>query len=90
MPETLYSALTLLLIGMITVFIILFLVVVSGNVLIRLVNKYVPAPIERSKSYLPTNDKGTAIPSSKIAAIVAAVEMVSEGKAQVVKIERKK
>ncbi len=88
MPETLYSALTLLLIGMITVFTILFLVVISGNVLIRLVNKYLPSTTEKYKSFLPTESK-TAIPAKKIAVIVAAIEAVSEGKARIVKIERK-
>ncbi len=88
MPETLYSAFTLLLIGMITVFTILSLVVISGSILIRLVNKYAPAPV-KSPKYQPTSaqDK-SAIPAKKIAAIVAAVEMVTEGKAKIVKIER--
>lgn len=88
MPETLYSAFTLLLIGMITVFTILSLVVISGNILIQLVNKYAPAPTKTPK-YQPTAipDK-SAIPTKKIAAIVAAVEMVTKGKAKIVKIER--
>lgn len=87
MPETLYSAFTLLLIGMITVVLILSLVVVSGNILIRLVNKYLPSTTEKYKFDLPSNK--TAIPAKKIAVIVAAVEAVTEGKARIVKIERK-
>jgi len=89
MPETLYSALTLLLIGMITVFTILSLVVISGNLLIKFVNKYVPKPVEPTRQFSFNEDK-SAIPSKKIAAIVAAIEAVTEGKARIVKIERKK
>ena len=89
MPETLYSAFTLLLIGMITVFTILSLVVISGNLLIRLVNKYAPAPLPKKSSYTFVEDKAAAIPSQKVAVIVAAIEAVTEGKARIVKIERK-
>jgi len=76
MEGDLSTALSLLAIGMITVFIVLFLVVVTGKRLIRLVNK------------LNFSENGDAITPSKIAAITSAVEVYTEGKGKITKIER--
>ena len=67
------TALTLLAIGMITVFVVLLLVVITGNVLIRMVNRL---------------DKSTTIEPAKIAAISAAVEAFTDGKGHITKIEK--
>ncbi len=75
----LYTALTLLLIGMITVFVVLFLVVSVGNLLIYFVNRYLPV------------DQGppdSSIPGKKVAVLTAAVEAVTQGKGVITKIEK--
>jgi len=76
------TALIVLSIGMITVFIVLGLVVLTGQLLIKIVNalqtESPPAPAVPS-----------SIPSTHIAVITAAVAQLSEGKASVVKIEKK-
>ena len=77
MGDNLESALSLLLIGMITVFIVLALVVAIGNLLINIINRYfAEAPSQN------------AINPKKLAAISAAVDIVSEGKAHIQKIEK--
>ncbi len=75
----LYTALTLLLIGMITVFVVLFLVVSVGNLLIYFVNRYLPA------DQGPTD---SSISSKKVAVVTAAVEAVTQGKGVITKIEK--
>ncbi|HKJ43135.1 MAG TPA: OadG family protein [Sunxiuqinia sp.] len=79
-------ALQLMGIGMITVFIILALVVFIGNVIIRFVNKYLPEEVSR-KVQLATAPTGE-INRKKVAAIVSAVKIVTEGKGHVTKIEK--
>ena len=74
-------AITLLFVGMITVFIILFLVVVSGNLLIILVNKYIP---EKPKMAVPKS----ALHGNKLSAVVAAVEIVTKGRGHITKISK--
>ena len=62
---------------MITVFVVLSLVVLTGNLLIRFVNK--------TTTNTPTKD----VPSpSVLAAITGAVEAVTEGKGNIQKIEK--
>lgn len=70
------TALSLMAIGMITVFVVLMLVVITGKVLTRLVNRW---------------DKGTdegAMAPVKVAVISAAVEAFTEGKGHITKIEK--
>lgn len=81
MEAELSTALSLLLTGMITVFVVLLLVVATGKGLIRFVNTFFP---ETSSERIPD-----ALSKSKIAAINAAVELVTEGRGRVTKIERK-
>lgn len=68
------TALSLLAIGMITVFIVLLLVVVTGNILIRVVNRMTSDDIQ--------------IAPSKVAAISAAVEAFTNGKGRITRIEK--
>lgn len=70
------SAFSLLLVGMITVFVVLLLVVVTGNLLIRLVNR------------IGGSDTDGGISPSKVAAIASAVEVVTQGKGRVERIEK--
>ncbi len=67
------TALSLMAIGMITVFVVLLLVVITGNILIRLVNRF---------------EKSETIATSKVAAISAAVETFTGGKGHITKIEK--
>ncbi|MBN2806960.1 MAG: OadG family protein [Prolixibacteraceae bacterium] len=78
-------ALELLGMGMLTVFLILFLVVFIGYALIRIVNRFIPAE-EAVVSFQRTDEQ--QIPAGKMAAIVAAVQNVTLGKGHVVKIEK--
>lgn len=75
----------LLAVGMITVFTILALIVLFGNVLITLVNKYIP---EAKITKAIQTATSAAIDSRKMAAIVAAVDIVTEGKAKVTSITK--
>lgn len=73
----------LLAVGMITIFAILSLVVITGNLLIRIVNKYAePAPTKEGKAH-----PSQSIPSRHLVAIVSAVETLTEGKGIVTHIQ---
>jgi len=85
MSESFSTALSLMVIGMITVFFVLAIVVASGNLMIFLVNKFVPA---EGKSIKKISDQ--PIKSSVLAAISAAVETFTEGKGKIIKIEKSK
>ncbi|MFK7924236.1 MAG: hypothetical protein AB8H47_19925 [Bacteroidia bacterium] len=77
------EALTLLGSGMITIFVILSLVVLMGNALIRLVNRFTTsAVIDKSEI---TNH---SMQSETIAAIVAAVDLTTQGKGRVVSVTK--
>ena len=86
MEEGFGSALELLAVGMITVFAILALIVVLGNLLITLVNKYIPEAIV-AKKVIKTATSHTIDPRA-MAAIVSAVDIVTEGKAKVTSITK--
>ena len=79
-------ALQLMGVGMITVFIILSLVVLIGNLIIRFVNKYLPEEI--GSKIQKAADKAEEFNRKKVAAIVSAVKIVTEGKGRVTKIEK--
>lgn len=78
-------ALELLGLGMLTVFLILFLVVFIGDLIIRFVNRYVSAPEVIAVSKRNNHE---SIPTGNMAAIVAAVKSVTQGKGHVVKVEK--
>ncbi len=83
MSEYIQEAWTLLGVGMLTVFIILLVVVLIGNILIWVVNRYFPES---------ENAKTSAVRSfgnSRLAAIAAAVNIVTQGKGRITKIEKK-
>lgn len=81
MESDISSALTLLGIGMITVFVVLLLVVVTGNVLIMVVNRLAPTPL---------HDQHGKTDGNHIAAITAAVEVFTQGKGNITRIEKEK
>ena len=78
------TALLLMVVGMVTVFIILLIVIGLGKALIAFVNKFVPeeeAPAKKAHGPAP-------IPSNVLAAISAAVSVVTQGKGKVAKVEK--
>jgi len=79
MSENIELALSLMGIGMFTVFAILFMVVAGGNILIKAVNKFVPDPIRQE---VVKSDK------KKLAAIIAAVNVITGGKGRIEKITK--
>ena len=81
MNEEFATALSLLVIGMITVFVVLTLVVVTGNLLIRFVNRFIPLSADTPLQV------GSA---PKVAAITAAIDIITKGKGVITNIEREK
>lgn len=88
MNENFELALQLLGIGMLTVFAILFLIVLLGNVIIRFVNRFIPEAEVAVAT--PVKTASSAIDPKIMAAIVSAVKIVTGGKGSVVKIERER
>lgn len=85
MNEGFSTAFMLLGVGMITVFAILALIVIFGNILISLVNKFIP---ETKVTAVVNRAAYGAINPQKIAAIVSAVDIVTKGKAKVTSITK--
>ena len=82
--ENLEIALMLMVVGMATVFVILLIVIYLGKGLIAVVNKIAPEenPKKKTSMVAPTADAGA------MDAIKAAVDILTAGKGQVVKIEK--
>lgn len=83
--ENFQTGLLLMVVGMVTVFAILLIVIYFGKLLIALVNKYAPeeviVPKQRAASPAP-------IQPNIVAAITAAVNVVTHNKGKIVKIEK--
>lgn len=82
METTVSNAFLLLAIGMITVFAVLSIVVLSGSVLISLVNRYAPDPVKESKLIKPL------ISNKEIAVLTAVVDHVTKGRGKIDSIEK--
>jgi oxaloacetate decarboxylase gamma subunit len=84
------SALTLLFVGMISVFSILLLVVFFGQLLIRTVNHFFPeGPTPAVTKHLPVADVSLLAPDkNRLAAIVAAVDIYTHGKGRITSIKK--
>ena len=82
--ENLEIALMLMVVGMATVFVILLIVIYLGKGLIAIVNRIAPEEASKKKTSIvaPTTDAGA------MDAIKAAVDILTAGKGQVVKIEK--
>ena len=80
--ENLNIALLLMIVGMATVFAILLIVIYLGKGLIALVNKYAPEEV------VPAKQAPAAVPGNIMAAISAAVTVVTQGKGKVAKVEK--
>ena len=83
--ENLNIALLLMIVGMATVFAILLIVIYLGKGLIALVNKYAPEEVVPAKQ---AANPPAAIPGNIMAAISAAVTVVTQGKGKVAKVEK--
>ncbi len=85
--ENLADGISLLIIGMLTVFGVLFLVVTTGGILIRIVNKFYPIN-QPEQTVDETIDPNDIIRSELISAIIATVDRITMGKGKVKKIKR--
>jgi len=86
MEDTMYFGSMLMAVGMSTVFIILALVVLGGKIMIFITNRFAPLPI----SITTQTVQATRASSSKIAAITAVVETITQGKGQITEIRKSK
>ncbi|MCG8696492.1 MAG: OadG family protein [Bacteroidales bacterium] len=84
MEQNIGEALSIMVVGMVTVFIILWLVVIIGNGIVWFTNKFLPEVIVETKKRVEADTDS----NGKIAAIVAAVDIVTNGKGKVTKITR--
>lgn len=69
--------------GLLTVFLVLLVVVGTGNAIIWVVNRHFPSAGED-----PSTMKSTAVKANHLAAITAAVQTVTKRSGKVVKIEK--
>ena len=83
MSEAMSTALMLMGVGMITVFVVLSLVVVVGNGLTVFVNKFIPEQIQ-----IDVKKSRQEIAPKKLAAITAAVEIFTEGKGKITRVDK--
>ena len=83
--ENLNIALLLMIVGMATVFAILLIVIYLGKGLIALVNKYAPEEVVPAKQ---ATNAPAVVPGNIMAAISAAVTVVTQGKGKVAKVEK--
>ncbi len=80
--------LLLMVVGMVTVFAILLLVIGLGKSLIVLVNKYAPEEVVIKAARRAAVKEDDALPQSTTAAIVSAVSILTGGYGKVTKIEK--
>ena len=82
--ENIETGLLLMVVGMTTVFIILLIVIWLSRLLITVVNKFAPAE-ETKKKPVPASGGTNA---GSMDAIKAAVDILTAGKGQVIKVEK--
>jgi oxaloacetate decarboxylase gamma subunit len=84
MMNPISEALLLLVVGMGTVFVVLLLIIFLSGLLVKALNRWAP------EAEVPAAVKKAAeIPARTVAAITAAIASATNGKAQIVKIEKK-
>jgi oxaloacetate decarboxylase gamma subunit len=91
--ENISIGLLLMVVGMTTVFAILFIVIYLGKGLIAFVNKYVPEEVvvkqqAPARAAVATSNAG-GVSNQETAAIVSALSVLTGGKGKVTKIEKK-
>lgn len=83
-----YGAVQLMIVGMLTVFCILLIVISLGNVLIKLVNKYAPEEVVAKKSVAAASNAVQQVDATVKAVIDAAVQQITGGKGHATKITK--
>ncbi|MDR1601637.1 MAG: OadG family protein [Tannerella sp.] len=86
--ENLELGFLLMMVGMITVFIILLIVIGMGKFLILWVNRYSPEQSLTPAVPSPSTSSQSDIPDQVVAAIVSAVSIATEGKGKVTSIKK--
>lgn len=81
--ENLNTALGLLVVGMVTVLIVLWLVVLIGNLVVRVTNRFIPHGEKPGGGSLESKSD-----TKKMAAIVAAVDAATGGRGSVDSIQK--
>lgn len=81
--QPLNEALSIMAVGMITVFFILFLIILIGNIIIRFSNRYLPeeATVVKTK-------KATVSSDNTLKAIEAAIDVITKGRGKVTNIKK--
>jgi oxaloacetate decarboxylase gamma subunit len=79
------EAFKLMLTGMSTVFLILIFVVLLGHLIVRITNKFGAVPLTLTEN---SNKQNKNVESSKLAAIIAAVEVATLGNGKIASIQK--
>lgn len=82
------EAIQLMIVGMLTVFSILLIVIGFGNLLIKLVNKYAPEEVQNKKAVVAANNAVQQVDATVKAVIDATVSQITGGKGHVTKITK--
>lgn len=88
MNEKFSEALQLMIVGMLTVFCILLIVIVFGTLLIKLVNKYAPEEVQTKKSVAAANNAVQQVDATVKAVIDATIAQITGSKGRVSKITK--
>lgn len=83
-----YGALQLMVVGMLTVFSILLIVIMLGNALIKIVNKYAPEEVVAKKSVAAASNAVQQVDATVKAVIDATVAQLTGGKGRATKITK--
>ena len=81
--QPLNEAFSIMAVGMITVIFILFLIILIGNLIIRLSNRYLP-----EENVVTKAKKTSDLSGNTYKAIEAAIELITKGKGKVTKITK--
>lgn len=84
--NNLSDAFQLLIVGMLTVFCILFIVIYFGKLLIFLVNKYAPEAAAKPAKVAATSN--TTVDPKTMSIIEATINQLTAGKGKVAKVEK--
>jgi len=82
------GAIMLMVVGMLTVFSILIIVILLGTLLIKLVNKYAPEEVQAKKSVAVASNAIQQVDATVKAVIDAAVAQITGGKGRATKITK--
>ncbi len=83
-----WGALQLMVVGMVTVFCVLLIVIGLGTLLIKLVNKYAPEEVQQKKAVAAVQGAAAQVDATVKAVIDATVAQITGGKGRVTKITK--